>query len=238
MLDALLVGTTDPTVLADLARGRLRKKLPALRQALAGRFSDHHRFLLGRILAHLDYLDEATAECSTRIEAQLRPFAAAVERLTTIPGVQRRTAEVLAAEIGLDMSRFPTAGQVGSWAGMCPGNNESAGKRKTGKTRKGSKWLRMALIEAAQAAARTRNTALSARHRRVMRHRGYRKAVVAVGHEILVLAHTLLARETTYQELGADYFDRRDAERTTRRCVRLLGRLGHRVTLSPAEVAA
>jgi transposase len=238
MLEALVHGTTDPAVLAELARGRLRAKLPALRQALAGRFGPHHRFLVARILAHLDYLDEAIDECSARIAEMLGPLAAAVARLTTIPGVQQRTAEVLVAEIGTDMSRFPTPAHLASWAGMCPGNNQSGGKRKSGKTRKGSKWLRTALIEAGQAAARTKATALGARYRRLVRHRGHRKAVVAVGHEILVLAHTLLARDTTYHELGADYFDRRHTERTIRRCVRVLERLGHRVTLEPATAAA
>lgn len=233
MLEALLHGTTDPAVLADLARGRLRQKLPALRQALVGRFGDHQRFLVGRILAHLDYLDEAIAECSTRIEEVLRPFAPIVERLTTIPGVKQRTAEVLVAECGTDMSRFATAGHLASWAGMCPGNNESGGKRKTGQTRKGSKWLRMALIEAGHAAARTTDTALGARHRRIMRHRGYQRAVVAVGHEILVIAHCLISRNVTYRELGVDYYDRRHAERTIRRCVRLLEQLGQQVTLTP-----
>jgi transposase len=238
MLDALLHGTTDAATLAELARGRLRAKLPALRKALAGRFGPQHRFLLGRILAHLDYLDEAIAECSAQIAEVIQPLAPAVERLRTIPGVQQRTAEVLIAEIGTDMSRFPTPGHLASWAGMCPGNNTSGGKRKSGKTRKGSKWLRQALIEAGQAAARTKGSALAARHRRVMRHRGYRKAIVAVGHEILLIAHCLLARETTYHELGAAYFDQRHAERTTRRCVRLLEQLGHRVTLEPAPAAA
>ncbi len=238
MLEALVHGTTDPGVLAALARGRLRAKLPALRQALAGRFGPHHRFLVGRILATLDYLDEAIAECSARIVEVISPFAAAVARLTTIPGVHQRTAEVLVAEIGTDMTRFPTPAHLASWAGMCPGNNQSGGKRKSGKTRKGSKWLRTALVEAGQAAARTKATALSARYRRLVRHRGHRKAVVAVGHEILLIAHTLLARATTYHELGPDYFDRRHRERTIRRCVRLLEHLGHRVTLEPAPAAA
>ena len=238
MLEALLRGTTDPRLLAELSRGKMRKKIPELRRALEGRFGAHHRFLVGRILAHLDYLDEAIQECSQQIEEQLHPFAQVVERLKTIPGVQQRTAEVIVAEIGVDMSRFPTAGHLASWSGMCPGNNESAGKRKSGKTRKGSKWLRMALIEAGQAAARTTDTALSARHHRIMRHRGYQRAVVAVGHEILVIAHTLIARGTTYQELGSGYFDRRQAERTMRRCVRTLERLGHKVTLEPSVTAA
>jgi transposase len=197
----------------------MRKKIPELRRALQGRFGSHHRFLVGRILTHLDYLDEVIEECGHQIKELLRPFAQVVERLKTIPGVQQRTAEVIVSEIGVDMSRFPTAGHLASWSGMCPGN-KSAGKRKSGKTRKGNKWLRMAMIEAGQAAARTTDTAPSARHRRIMRHRGYQRAVVAVGHEILVIAHTLIARGTTYQELGPGYFDRRQAERTIRRCVR------------------
>jgi transposase len=237
MLEALLHGTTDPAILAELSRGRLRKKLPQLRQALDSRFGAHHRFLVGRIIAHLDYLDESIQECSQQVELLLRPFAPVIERLKTIPGVKQRTAEVIVAECGVDMRRFPTPAHLASWAGMCPGNNESAGKRKSGRTRQGSKWLRIALIEAAQAAARS-DTALSARHRRIMRHRGYQRAVVAVGHEILVIAYCLIARSTTYQELGSTYFDRRYTERTIRRCVRTLEQLGHQVTLQPLAAVA
>ncbi len=238
MLDALVAGTTDPDVLADLARGQLRKKLPALRQALTGRFRAHHAFLLGQILAHLDYLEEAIAAVSAHIEEQLRPFAPQVERLMTIPGVQRRTAETILAEIGTDMAVFPTAGHLASWAGMCPGNDESAGKRRSGKTRKGSKWLRTSLIEAANAAARTKATALGARYRRILPHRGHRKAIVAVGRHILEISHHLLRTDRTYQELGPDYFDRRHAERLQRRCIRQLEQLGLQVTITPAPAAA
>ena len=170
MLTALVEGTTDPGVLADLARGTLRRKLPALRQALAGRFRPHHGFLVGQLLAHLDYLDEAIATLSTQIEAAITPFAAMVTRLDSIPGVSQRTAEVLIAEIGVDMRVFPTAGHLASWAGVCPGNNESAGKHRSGRPRPGNRWLRMTLIEAALAASRT-STALGARYRRVLRHR-------------------------------------------------------------------
>ena len=238
MLDALVAGSTDPDVLSDLARGQLRKKLPALRQALTGRFRAHHAFLLGQILAHLDYLEEAIAAVSAHIEEQLRPFAPQVERLMTIPGVQRRTAETILAEIGTDMAVFPTAGHLASWAGMCPGNDESAGKRRSGKTRKGSKWLRTSLIEAANAAARTKATALGARYRRILPHRGHRKAIVAVGRHILEISHHLLRTDRTYQELGPDYFDRRHAERLQRRCIRQLEQLGLQVTITPASAAA
>jgi transposase len=233
MLTALVQGTTDPDLLAELARGTLRRKLPALRQALAGRFRPHHGFLVGQLLAHLDYLDEAIATLSTQIEVAIAPFAVMVTRLDSIPGVSQRTAEVLIAEIGVDMRVFPTAGHLASWAGLCPGNNESAGKHRAGRTRSGNRWLRMTLVEAALAASRT-STALGARYRRVMRHRGHHKAVIAVAHAMLVIAYHLLSRETTYHELGADYFDRQHAERLQRRAVQTLERQGYRVTLEPA----
>jgi transposase len=238
MLEALLDGTTDAEVLAELARGRLRKKLPALRQALQGRFRPHHGFLVGQILAHLDYLEEAIADLSTRIEEVLRPLAAELERLMTIPTVSRRTAEVIIAETGADMSRFPSAAHLTSWAGMCPGNHESAGKRRSGKTRKGSKWLRGALVEIGNVAARSKHTAIGARYRRIMRHRGHSQAVVAVGRHILTLSSYIRSTGSTYRELGPDYFDRGQAERLKRRCLRTLERLGHQVTLAPLPAAA
>jgi transposase len=238
MLDALVSGTTDPKLLAELARGRLRSKLVALREALAGRFRGHHAFLVGQILAHLDYLDEALSELSKRIEEQMRPFGEQIALLTSIPGIKTNTAQVILAEIGGDMRQFPDAAHLESWAGMCPGNRESAGKRRTAKTRKGSKWLRQALIEAALAATRKRACALGARFRRLTRHLGPKKAVVAVARQILEISYHLLARQTTYHELGVDYFDRRYAERVTRRCIRQLENLGHRVTLTPAQSAA
>jgi len=231
MLAALVGGTTDPAVLAELARGRLRAKLPALRQALTGRFRARHAFLIAQILAHLDYLEETIATLSAEIAAQLAPFAAAVTRLRTIPGVDQRTAEVVVAEIGVDMSRFPTANHVVSWAGLCPGNYVSGGKRHRGTTRKGCKWLRATLIEAALGAIRKKDCVLGARYRRIMRRRGHKIAVVAIARTLLEIAYLLLARETTYQELGADFFDRRDKERATHRYVRLLQQLGHHVTL-------
>jgi len=234
MLHALVAGTTDPAILADLARGTLRKKLPALRQALTGRFRAHHAFMVSQHFGHLDYLDEAIASLSTRIEQALRPFAAEQQRLDSIPGVAQRTAEVLIAEIGVDMRQFPTAQHLASWAGLCPGQNESAGKHKSGRIRPGNRWLRMTLIEAASLAARSRTTAFGARYRRIARHRGHKKAVVAVAHAMLVTAYHLLDRHLDYREPGIDYFERRHAERTTRHAVRALERQGYRVTLEPA----
>jgi transposase len=234
MLQALLGGTTDPSVLADLARGTLRKKLPALRHALAGRFRPHHGFMVSQHLAHLDYLDEAIDTLSARIEEAIAPFAETLLRLDSIPGVGRRTAEVLLAEVGVDMTRFPTAAHLASWAGLCPGQNESAGKHQSGRTRPGNRWLRMSLIEAASMAARTRHTAFAARYHRIARHRGHKKAVVAVAHAMLVTTYYLLDRHVDYREPGADYFDRRHAERATRRAVRALERQGYRVTIEPA----
>ena len=208
MLDALIEGTTDAEVLAELARGKLRSKLPALRDALEGRFSSHHALMVGKILAHIDYLDESIAELSVEIERVIAPFSDKVELLDTIPGVDRKTAEVLIAEIGADMSQFPTHAHLASWAGMCPGNDESAGKRRSGKTRKGSKWLRSALIEAARAAARSRGTYLAAQYARLKGRRGSKKAAVAVGHSILVICYHVLERKVPYEELGEDYFHR------------------------------
>jgi transposase len=231
----LVMGTRDSEVLADLARGNLRKKLPALRQALAGRFRPHHGFLVAQILAHLDYLDEAIDAVSQQIDVVMAPFADEVARLDTIHGVNKRTAEVIIAEIGVDMQIFPTAGHLASWAGLCPGNNESAGKHRSGKTRKGDPWLRTALVEAALAAsARSNRSAFGARYRRIMPHRGHKKAVVAVARAILETAYHLLARQTTYQEPGRDYYERRHTEHVRRRAIQALERQGYRVTLEPA----
>jgi transposase len=234
MMEALVAGTTEPAVLADLAKGRLREKLPALREALAGSFRAHHAFLVSQLLAHVDYLDEAIQGASVQIETLMAPYTAEIERLDTIPGVNRRTAEVLIAETGADMSRFPTAKHLASWAGLCPGNNESAGKRMAGTVRKGNRWLRTALVEAALSASRSKDSALAARYRRVMRHRGHKKAVIAVAHAILISVYYMLSRQVPYQELGPDYFDHRHAERARRRAVQTLERQGYRVTLEPA----
>jgi transposase len=234
MMAALLQGQSDPAALADLARGRLRRKLPALREALQGRFRVHHAFLLTQILAKVDFLEEAIERLTTEIDEHLRPFEPDITRLMTIPGVARRNATTIFVETGGDMARFPTAAHLCSWAAMCPGQNESAGKRRTGKLREGNRYLRGALIEAGLAATRARQTALQARYYRVKRHRGHKKAVVAVGHQILEIAYYLLRDTVTYHELGADYFDRRDRDRTMRRNVKQLEALGFKVTLEAA----
>jgi transposase len=237
MLDALVSGTTDPNVLADLARGVLRKKIPALREALEGRFDAEHALVVGQILAHIDFLDAAIARLSDAIEQQIAPLAPAVELLCTIPGVERRAAEVLIAETGGDMTAFPTAAHLASWAGVCPGNNESAGKRRSGRSRQGSKWLRGTLIEAARAAARTRDTYLNAQYRRVRARRGANRASLAVAHSLLVAVWHMLQTGETYHDPGGDYYTRRDPARTTRRLVAQLERLGHTVTLQEGAAA-
>jgi transposase len=234
MLTALVHGTTDPTVLADLARGRLRKKLPELRRALAGRFRRHHAFLVEQILAKIDYLDEALARLNEEIDERLVPFEPMLARLDTIPGIDRIAAISIVAETGGDMSRFATAGHLCSWAAVCPGQNESAGKRRTGKTRKGNQYLRGQLIQGALGAIHSKGTALQARYHRVKRHRGHKKAVVAVAHQMLEIAYYVMRDSVTYEELGADYFDRRHAERAVRRHVRQLEALGFHVTIEKA----
>jgi transposase len=238
MLDALVAGTTDPVVLAELARGQLRKKIPALRDALAGRFDSEHALIVGQILAHMDFLDEAIERLSDAIEEQIAPFALQRDLLMTIPGVKQRTAEVLIAEIGVDMSAFPTAKHLASWAGVCPGNDESAGKRRSGRTRKGSKWLRATLTESALAATRTKHSYLAAQYQRLRGRRGHSKAVTAVAHSILTAAWHMLHTGELYRDPGADYYTRQNPDRTTKRLIRQLEALGHHVTLEPQDVAA
>jgi len=234
MVDALLAGTTDPTVLAELARGKLRKKLPELRRALHGRFRRHHAFLVEQILAKIDFLDETLARITAELDERLAPFAPMLANLDTIPGVNRTTAVSILAETGGDMTRFVTAARLCSWGGMCPGHDESAGKRRSGKTRTANRYLRAALIQSALGASHTKGTALQARYHRVKRHRGHKKAVVAVGHQILEIAFHIMRDGVTYDELGADYFDRRHRDRTVRRHVRQLEVLGYRVTIEEA----
>lgn len=234
MLAALVRGVTDAAQLADLARGRLRNKLEELEQALTGRVRGHHRFLLAELLCHLDFVDERIAHLEAEIErrlADMPDFVEAVERLDTIPGVDRLTAIAIVAEIGVDMSRFPSDRHLSSWAGMAPGNNASGGKQRSGKTRKGNGYRRRTLVQAARAAARTKGTYLKAQYHRIAARRGKNRAAVAVGHTILQIAYYLILRHDVYRDLGADHFDRLDAERTTQRLVRRLEGLGYRVSL-------
>ena len=196
---------------------------------------DHHRFLLTEHLSHLDYLDEAIKRFGQEVAQRLSPFEEDVALLDTIPGVNQRVGEILLAEVGVDLSRFPSADHLASWAGVCPGNNESAGKRLSGRTRKGSRWLRQALIEAAHGAGRTKNTYLGAQFRRLVARRGKKKAVMAVAHSILVIAYHILTKREPYRDLGVNYFDERDRAAVERRTIRRLERLGYRVELAPAE---
>ena len=238
MLDALCHGTTDPEVLADLAKGKLRKKIPVLRQALEGRFEPLHALLVSSILAHLDFLDEQIERLSEAIEEQLRPFAPAVRLLRSVDGIETRTAENILAEIGVDMTVFPSAEHLASWAGQCPGNDQSAGKRKSGTTRKGSKWLNDALKDAAMAAIRTNDSYLQAQYQRLRPRLGHGRALGAVKHSIICVCWHMLSTGELYRDLGGDYFRKRDPERQTRRLVAQLERLGHRVTLETLREAA
>jgi transposase len=238
ILQALVGGTSDSAALAQLARGRLREKLPQLEQALVGQFSAHHRFLIAQQLAHIDFLDGSLERVSAEIAERVRPFEVEVARLQSIPGVGRRTAEVLVAEVGVDLTRFPSARHLASWAGLCPGNDESAGKRRSGRTRKGSPWLRTALVEAGQAAARSKETYLAAQYRRLAARRGAKRAAVAVAHSLLVMVYARLTQQTGYRELGGHYFDERDRQAVERRLVHRLEALGYTVSLAPTSPAA
>jgi transposase len=234
ILAALVAGETDGAALAQFAQGRLREKIPQLERALVGRVGPHQRFLVAEQVAHIDYLDAAMARVSAEIAERVRPDEDAITRLDTIPGVGRSVAEALVAEIGADVGRFPTAKHLASWAGMCPGNHESGGKRRSGATRKGSPWLRACLVQAAHAAARTKGTYLAAQYRRLAARRGRAKAAVAVAHSILVIAYHVLLDGTVYGDLGGNYFDQRDRQAVERRLVHRLQGLGYTGSLIPA----
>lgn len=243
MLNALVAGERDPEVLAELAKGVLRKKIPELRKAMRGRFRDHHALLIRLSLEHCDHLEAATAELDARVDALCAantseagvPFAEARDRLDTIPGVGKRAAECILAEIGLDMSRFPTAGHLAKWAGVAPGNNITGGKRRTGKTTNGDVWLIDILVQCAWSAARTRDTYLSAQFWRLARRIGKKKAAVAVAHSILVACWHMLHDNTNYQDLGPDWFTRHaNPDRRRDHLIEQLHALGYAVTLRPA----
>jgi transposase len=237
MLAALSAGVTDPAALADLARGSLRNKIPQLERALTGRMDAHQRFLIAQQLAHIDFLEAAIAQVSAEIAARLADVEDAIARLDTIPGVGRHVAEALVAEIGSDMSRFPTAHHLASWAGMCPGNHESAGKRQSGRTRKGSPWLRALLVQAAHAAARKKGTYLAALYHRLAARRGRSRAAVAVGHAILTIVYHLLRRGTEYLDLDPRRLEECDRPALERRLVSRLESFGYTVLLQPAVSA-
>jgi transposase len=237
MLEALIQGTTDPQVLAELAKGALRRKIPALREALEGRFDRHHALWIGAILSHIDFLDQQIDGLSEMIEEEIRPFALAVELLCSIPGIQHRGAQCIVAEIGVDMSVFASEKHLASWAGQCPGNDQSAGKRRSGKTRKGSKWLDYTLEEAAMAALRAKDNYLAAQYQRLRPRRGHKKALGAVKHSILCAIWHMLQTGELYHDLGGDYFRKRDPERQTNRLIKQLEALGHHVTLQKAVAA-
>ena len=234
ILGALLGGETDPAALADLAKGRLRQKRDQLERALSGRLQPHHRFLLAELLAQVDGLDETIARFDAEIARRCADdeWEELIQLLDTIPGVGRAMAELLVAEVGADMTRFPTPGPLAAWAGVVPGNNESAGRQRSGRTRKGNAWLKTALVQAAHGAARTKGTALAAKHKRVAARRGTKRAIMAVAHRILVIAYHVIARREPYRELGADYLERRRAPATVDRLVHRLRQLGVAVTVT------
>jgi transposase len=243
ILRALAEGETDATKLAEFARGRLRRKGVELQRSLEGRLTKSQRFVLSELLYRLDEVAAAILRVNERIDAEVRecadPFVVeAVRLLQTIPGVGPRAAEAIVSEVGVDMSRFPSDAHLASWAGMCPGNHESAGKRLSGKTNKGSTYLRNALIQSAWAASHTKETYLAAQFRRLVRTKGQKRALVAVGHSILVIAYHIVKRQVGYQELGGDYFDRQSTQHLQQRLIRRLERLGLKVVVEPMAQAA
>lgn len=238
ILAEIIAGSASPQQMAELAQGRLRSKRDELERALEGRVKPHHRFVLTELLSQIDSLDETIARFNQEIEDYCRPFEEAVVLLDSIPGVARETAEILVAEMGSDMSRFPSANHLASWAGVAPGNNESAGKKRSGKTTQGNKPLRLALNQAAHAASRTKNTYLAAQYHRLAGRRGKKRAVMAVAHSILVIAYYLIQRKEPYRDLGGNYFDQRRPQATAQRLVRRLEQLGFQVSLQQSSTPA
>jgi transposase len=237
MLKRIVAGEQDAEKMADLARGRLKSKRDELVVALEGRVTEHHRFMLRQHMKHIEFLDAAIAEYDQRIEEQMRPFYEYVPLLDTIPGINHTAAFALIAELGTNMDQFPNEHHLSSWAGMCPGNNESAGKHRSGKTRHGSKWLRSILVEIAWAASRTKGTYFSSQYKRLASRRGKKRALVAVAHSILVIIYHVMKEKAPYQELGEDFFEKLNSTRLTHYYQRNLEKLGYEVTVTPKKVA-
>jgi transposase len=240
MLAAIIKGESDPIALAELARQRLRKKIPQLQEALSGEIQEHHRFLLGMLLEQVEFLEKQIDRLTVRIAAVLpAPFVAAIGRLDTIPGIDRKAAENIVAEVGANLEPFAGRGHLASWAGICPGNHESAGKRKSGRTTQGNKWLRVVLVQCAWAASRSKGTYLKAMYGRLAARRGKKRALVAVAHRLLDIIYNVLKKGESYRELGADYLDKKqDKERLAQRLLRRLEKLGVKVTVEPTEAVA
>jgi transposase len=237
MLEALLAGISDPEVLADLAKKRMREKIPQLREALQGRFKlEHHGIIVAHLLAHIDTLDQAIGALDEKIEQKLTAHAKIVELLLTIPGVALRTAQGLIAECGLDMSQFPTARHFASWAGICPGHHESAGRRRSGRRRPGPKWLIEALTESAHAAARTKETYLAAHHAQLKGRRGGPKAIGATRHDLLIAYYYIVRDQVPYRDLGPDWLRRRySTQHRAHRLIRQIEKLGFKITVQPRD---
>lgn len=234
IIQSIIEGDCDPETLADLAKGRLKKKREELIPALHGLIGPHQRMMLKAQLEHIQFLDRMIAELDEEIANRMRPFEKALHLLQTIPGIGRRSAEEIIAETGVNMKQFPSAAHLASWAGVAPGNKESAGKRKPSPTTKGNNALRSALVQAARAAARTKNTYLAAQYKRIAARRGANRAAVAVAHTILVIIYHILTKNQPYFELGADYFDLRKKESVIRNSLKKLEALGYQVILQPA----
>jgi transposase len=234
MLQHLLAGQTDPNLLAELARGALRKKIPELRQAWQGVVRAHHKLILQQLLADIERFEEQIQALSLEIAGRLAQEQSVIERLDEIPGVDRKVAEVIVAELGTDMKRFGSASRAAAWSGMCPANRQSGGRRYAARSRFGNKHLKSALTEAGIAAGRSKNTYLGAQFRRLAARKGRRRTALAVGHSILTISYPMMDRGTRFTELGADYFDRRNPERVRERLVARLEKLGYKVTIEKA----
>lgn len=238
MLRSLIAGNQTPNQMAELARQRLRKRIPDLRLALEGHVTDHHRFVLAELMDQLEDLEDRIERFTKRIEEVSGPFAQALQAIAELPGFDKRSAQNVIAEIGADMTRFPTDDHLASWAGICSGNNESGGKRKSGKTPKGSRWLRTSLVQAAWAASHTKDSYFHAQFHRLVGRRGKKRALVAVAHSLLIVIYHILLTGRPYCDLGVDYFDKLDSTRIVKSHVRRLERLGYKVTLVASQEAA